>query len=80
MQELIFRKGINWNDYTPREKRGGIITKFERSFVRVCDETISPKDNNNNFVRNIWELDVETPVFTQDREYLRSRIPQQHED
>jgi tRNA(His) 5'-end guanylyltransferase len=80
MQELIFRRGINWNDYTPREKRGGIITKFERNFVRVCDETISPKDNNNNFVRNIWELDVETPVFTQDREYLRSRIPQQHED
>lgn len=26
-QEMIFQKGINWNDYTYREKRGGVITK-----------------------------------------------------
>jgi len=26
-QELIFKKGINWNDYTYREKRGGTFAK-----------------------------------------------------
>lgn len=30
-QEMIFQKGINWNDYTPREKRGGFITKVEKT-------------------------------------------------
>jgi tRNA(His) guanylyltransferase len=27
MQEMIFQKNINWNDYTAREKRGGLIIK-----------------------------------------------------
>lgn len=26
-QEMVFQKGINWNDYSYREKRGGVITK-----------------------------------------------------
>jgi len=26
-QEMIFQKGINWNDYSSREKRGGLIVK-----------------------------------------------------
>ena len=28
-QELIFQKGINWNDYTYRQKRGGIISRID---------------------------------------------------
>jgi len=27
MQEMIFQKGINWNDYEPYWKRGRVITK-----------------------------------------------------
>jgi hypothetical protein len=29
MQDLIFQKGINWNDYSPREKRGSVIRKVQ---------------------------------------------------
>jgi hypothetical protein len=80
MQELIFQAGTNWNDYSPREKRGGIIRKIEKTFVRksanaeVNRDTvvIDPKDV---YTRSAWELDVETPIFTQNREYLNNLIP-----
>lgn len=56
MQELIFKKGINWNDYNFRKKRGAVIGKVE---VEVDNEAI----------RNRWEV-IETPIFTQDREFF----------
>lgn len=27
LHEMCFQKGVNWNDYSAREKRGGLITK-----------------------------------------------------
>jgi tRNA(His) 5'-end guanylyltransferase len=63
-QEMIFQKGINWNDYDFREKRGGVITKVM--------EDIS--NGEETFQRSKWKL-VETPVFTQDREFLENLIP-----
>lgn len=53
MQELIFQKGINWNDYSAREKRGGFIYRDDEG---------------------VWQVD-EPPVFTEDRNYLTSKIP-----
>jgi tRNA(His) guanylyltransferase len=56
MQELIFQKGINWNDYDFRKKRGAVIGKVE---VEV----------EGGAIRNRWEV-IETPIFTQDREFF----------
>jgi tRNA(His) 5'-end guanylyltransferase len=80
MQELIFQAGTNWNDFSPREKRGGIIRKVEAKFVRknanaeVSDSTVII-DSKDIYTRSAWELDVETPIFTQNREYLNNLIP-----
>lgn len=57
MQELIFQKGINWNDYDFRKKRGAVIGKVQK--VVGDRETI----------RNVWEV-VDTPIFTQDRDFF----------
>jgi|LakMenEpi03Aug12_release.lakeMendotaPanAssembly.Ray.scaffolds.fasta_scaffold523503_1 tRNA(His) 5'-end guanylyltransferase len=72
MQEMIFQKGINWNDYSPRKKRGGFISK-------VLMVNGKPKQENQEIfiedvVRSKW-LALDCPVFTQDREFLTSRIP-----
>ena len=80
MQEMIFQKGINWNDYSFREKRGGIIGKVQTGGLgtnclnfqtencqSVCDECNKP-------LRNKWEL-IETPIFTQEQDFLRNLIP-----
>jgi tRNA(His) guanylyltransferase len=61
MQEMIFQKGINWNDYDFRKKRGAVIGKVE---VQV----------EGGAIRNRWEV-IDTPIFTQDREFLGGLIP-----
>jgi tRNA(His) 5'-end guanylyltransferase len=66
MQELIFQKGINWNDYSPREKRGSVIRKVQLEF----------KHGNESYTRNKWKADPDTPIFTQNKGYLRWLMPQ----
>ena len=82
MQEMLFQKGINWNNYSPREKRGSLIRKVERKFIKSDSIKAVAKtpntqviDDNHIFTRSKWEADPETPIFTQDREYLRSFFP-----
>jgi len=60
MQEMIFQKGINWNDYDARHKRGRMIIK----------EIYLKGDTN----RTRW-TSAAPPIFTQDREYLDLLIP-----
>lgn len=62
---LMSEKGINWNDYTTTLKRGSCCIKMPQ------------KINNGTkqeYIRNKWIIDNEIPIFTQDREYINSRI------
>lgn len=61
IQEMLFQKGINWNDYTIPEKRG--------SFVRRYTETIG-KEDGTLIVRHPWCIDDEMPILTEDRNYI----------
>jgi len=91
-QEMIFQKGINWNDYSYREKRGGVITKVtyvngvQSKLYEIDAEGTSYWNNSMTdglttklpdgaVVRNKWE-GVETPIFTQDKVFLKNIIPQ----
>jgi tRNA(His) guanylyltransferase len=60
LQELIFQKGQNWNDYPVSVKRGQTIVR------EVYDK--------NGATRSRW-TGVETPIFTQERKFLNSIIP-----
>ena len=60
-QELIFQKGINWNDYSIPEKRG--------TFVRRFMETTETEDGVVT-VRNPWYIDRKMPILTKDRDYI----------
>jgi tRNA(His) 5'-end guanylyltransferase len=62
LQEMIFQKGINWNDYAVRCKRGAVIAR-----------EVFQKDD---VTRSRW-VSQDPPVFTQDRSYLRGLIPLQ---
>lgn len=59
-QELIHQMGINWNDYTSGEKRG-----------RFIERELYEKDGAT---RSRW-ITKECPIFTQDNDWLLSRIP-----
>jgi tRNA(His) guanylyltransferase len=68
-QEMIFQKGINWNDYAPRYKRGRMVVK--EMYEKAPDE---PNGKSKSTLRSRWVV-VETPIFTQDKQFLASRIP-----
>lgn len=74
MQEMIFQKGVNWNDYTSREKRGALISKVTYVNGKNLDENPTKEIFIEDVVRTNWEA-VETPVFTQERDFLSSKIP-----
>ena len=79
---LMLERGINWNDFTPREKRGSIIHKGEKTYMKLesgqtvqVDPTQVDPNKNNTFTRNVWQADPETPIFTQEKGYLRWKMP-----
>jgi hypothetical protein len=59
MQEMIFQKGINWNDCDFRKKRGAVIGKVAKEY----------KNATGTFTRNKWQ-EIHTPIFTQDPFFL----------
>jgi tRNA(His) 5'-end guanylyltransferase len=89
MQEMIFQKGVNWNDYTSREKRGSLIRKVEETYVRTTellgssvhtDGTASLRALLETYARYKWKADPDTPIFSQEKEYLRILMPKQPGD
>jgi len=76
MQEMLFQKGINWNDYNPKHKRGRFI--FKETFEKVIDpklpEGMPPVDSFQTVIRSRW-VSGECPTFTQDKNFLEERVP-----
>jgi hypothetical protein len=75
---LIFQKGINWNDYDFRMKRGAVIAKVEvpviaRTMEYVNDGKTYAIDPTQVVMRNKWQV-IETPIFTQDREFIKGLL------
>lgn len=60
-QDMMMEKGVNWNDYDPKLKRGRMIVK----------ETY---EKTEGIVRTRW-TSVAPPTFTQDTDYLNNLIP-----
>lgn len=59
-EKLKVEKGIDWADFPVWQRRGICIVKkpFERS----------------NATRYLWEVDMETPDFLQDRDYIQQHV------
>ncbi|MCY7911168.1 tRNA(His) guanylyltransferase Thg1 family protein [Bacillus inaquosorum] len=58
--KLFLERGINWNELPTWQKRGACITKvyFEK----------------NSALRSKWDVDLETPIFSQNREYVEQYV------
>ena len=69
LQEMIFQKGINWNDYPTYYKRGLCYVKKPTKVRTVIDM----KDlSETEIIRNRWVPDYDIPIFTQDRSYIEN--------
>jgi tRNA(His) 5'-end guanylyltransferase len=70
LQELIFQRGQNWNDYPEGQKRGRLIAKttYEKeAFNPMTQQT-------DKILRTKWSV-VNTPIFSQDLDVLNNIIP-----
>jgi len=65
-QEMIFQKGINWNDYKTKYKRGSIIKKHQMTVDGA---------NGEEVMRTKWVPDYNTPIFTEQKDFLYNLIP-----
>lgn len=70
LQEMIFQKGINWNDCPIPQKRGRCIVK-----VSAPHTALNPKTGQYvTSERTKWVVDNEIPIFTVDRNYIDKYI------
>jgi tRNA(His) 5'-end guanylyltransferase len=60
-QEMLFQKGINWNDYSISTKRGSSVIK-----------TYYEKDGGQ---RSKWEY-VDIPILSKDRDFVLDLLPE----
>ena len=61
IQEMLFQKGINWNNYFTDQKRGAFAYKAKRILVNSFAE------NEEIFE---WVIDADMPILTEDRDYI----------
>lgn len=68
IQDMLFtEKGVNWNDFSSDCKRGTCCVK--QSVEMDMDDPQNP-GNKITVRRNKWIVDHNTPIFTQDRNYI----------
>jgi len=75
LQELMWQKGQNWNDYPVGFKRGRVIIREQYDAPAYNPET----GNSGMTKRNRW-ISAEPPIFSQDRAFLGTRTPTLGED
>lgn len=58
MQEMCFEKGVNWNDFPEKQKRGRVIVKKQINYPS--------KNGGEPYIRNEWKS-IAAPDFNKDR-------------
>lgn len=75
LQEMIFQKGINWNNYEVWQKRGSCIYKMPGTkIVTFMDKRTNTLENKEVDVME-WREDKNTPIFSQARNYINNFLP-----
>jgi tRNA(His) 5'-end guanylyltransferase len=72
LQEMIFQKGINWNNLPTSQKRGRCVVK--QSVIGTA--TNKHTGESKSFTRNTWVIDNEIPIFHEDRNYIEKHLTQ----
>lgn len=71
LQEMLFQKGINWNNYEVWQKRGSCIKKIKVEMPIVYGKDISNL-KSKVVKRSRWIEDTNTPIFTENRTYIEN--------
>ena len=74
MDMMMLQKGVNWNNYPIGFKRGRIIRQRQIPDTATFVNKKTQQEETVSFERSEWFVD-ETPIFTQNTEYLKNIIP-----
>lgn len=83
LQDMLMTKGINWNNYISGCKRGRGIVK---ETYMACHAPAPVGYKNEPVERTHWVAmngltqNSETPIFTQERGWLRKQIPRMYQE
>lgn len=69
LQEMIFQKGINWNNLPTHQKRGRCIVK-----KHYTKEVMGANGIINSIKRSNWVVDNEIPIFSTDKNYINNFV------
>ena len=89
MQEMLFtEKGINWDKYPTRFKRGAAVIRSKQYFKKLAADKgpgnlvtyeeyleASKQQDIVTYDREGWKIDTEIPIFTQEKEYIVRLMP-----
>lgn len=65
--KILTEKGVDWNNLSTYQKRGACAVK------RMMKKKIILKDGSSTIIDRLqWIIDLNIPVFTQDRDYVNS--------
>lgn len=68
MHEMLHENGDNWNNLPIYLKRG-------RCIVKIPEEISIDNDHfKGNVIRNKWTVDLEIPIFKENRNYILNRL------
>lgn len=73
--ELLYAKGVNWNDCETAFKRGRVIRKMPRERDVTFTHKGTKEQETKTITEHMWAVDPEIPVFTRDTGYLDNLIP-----
>lgn len=73
-QDMMMEKGVNWNDYTPKYKRGALITREEFE-MKSTEYEFDAQRSDGFYTRKKWVVNENTPIFTKERDFLMALIP-----
>jgi tRNA(His) 5'-end guanylyltransferase len=82
IQEKLWKeKNINWNDFPPYQKRGTSVYKEIIHICPKCKAVCSPPVCSHctncqvgNIQRTNYKIDTNSPIFTQDRNYIQKWV------
>lgn len=75
MQDMMMtQKGVNWNDYPVRFKRGGFICRENYEAVIDLENIPENKRPVGKVIISRWSI-IDPPIFTKDKEFTYSKIP-----
>jgi tRNA(His) 5'-end guanylyltransferase len=81
LHEMCFQKGVNWAALDSHVKDGRVVVKrqVEKEIVNYSNVTfmgksLSSKDGPFKVVRSEWHVPEETPIFSDDRDFVNSKV------